>query len=432
MRENDHSQYENWIDPNLTVPYEKNAKIHTEKQVNNIATSISRFGWQQDTAITKDNVVVIGHGRRLAAIKLGCEMPFHRVNKNADELTEEDIRELRLADNETNRETGYDFAILEEELEGLDFDGFDFDFPETEEEEEPIQTTEDSAPAVKEEANTVLGDMYRLGDHVLICGDCTDENTIDKLMNGQKAKILFTSPPYSDMREYNGGKDLSVDHLAEFISCCRPYTDYQCVNLGIQRKENEIFQYWDKYIQKAKESGYKLMAWNVWDKGMTGNIGQAKAFFPLRHEFIFVFGTEFFEINLTMEKKPESITDHPSRHTKRNADGTTEEHTTGDTSKKYKQMESVLFMHPVLQNSLRDLHPASFPVGLPAEYIKAMTAEGDIVIEPFGGSGTTLIACEQLKRKCRIVELDPHYCDVIIQRWEEFTGQKAVLLNGGD
>jgi len=128
MRENDHSQYENWIDPNLTVPYEKNAKIHTEKQVNNIATSISRFGWQQDTAITKDNVVVIGHGRRLAAIKLGCEMPFHRVNKNADELTEEDIRELRLADNETNRETGYDFAILEEELEGLDFEGFDFDF----------------------------------------------------------------------------------------------------------------------------------------------------------------------------------------------------------------------------------------------------------------------------------------------------------------
>lgn len=128
MRENDHSQYENWIDPNLTIPYEKNAKIHTEKQVNNIATSISRFGWQQDTAITKDNVVVIGHGRRLAAIKLGCEMPFHRVNKNADELTEYDIRELRLADNETNRETGYDFAILEEELEDLDFKDFDFDF----------------------------------------------------------------------------------------------------------------------------------------------------------------------------------------------------------------------------------------------------------------------------------------------------------------
>ena len=128
MRENDHSLYENWIDPKDTIPYERNAKIHTDKQVANIANSISRFGWQQDTVITQDNVVVIGHGRRLAAIRLGCQMPFHRVNKNADELTEEDIRELRLADNETNRETGYDFAILEEDLEDLNFEDFDFDF----------------------------------------------------------------------------------------------------------------------------------------------------------------------------------------------------------------------------------------------------------------------------------------------------------------
>lgn len=127
-RENDHSLYENWIDPENVIPYEKNVKIHTEKQVSNIVNSIRRFGWQQDTVITNDNVCVIGHGRRLAAIKLGCQMPYHRVNKNADELTEEDIRELRIADNQTNSETGYDFSLLEEELEDLDFDGFDFDF----------------------------------------------------------------------------------------------------------------------------------------------------------------------------------------------------------------------------------------------------------------------------------------------------------------
>lgn len=137
MRENDHSRYKNWIDPNKTIPYEKNAKIHTEKQIDNIIASISRFGWQQDTAITKDNVVVIGHGRRLAAIKMGCMMPYHRVDKTADELTDEEIRELRIADNQTNAETGYDFDKLQEDLNGLDFDQFDFDFdiPEPDDEE---------------------------------------------------------------------------------------------------------------------------------------------------------------------------------------------------------------------------------------------------------------------------------------------------------
>ena len=125
----DHSNYENWIDPNAVTPYEKNAKIHTDKQIRNIANSIKRFGWQQDTVLTADNVLVIGHGRRLAAMKLGCEMPYHRVNKNAEDLTDEDIRELRLADNETNRETGYDLETLNLEIGDLEFDGFDFDFP---------------------------------------------------------------------------------------------------------------------------------------------------------------------------------------------------------------------------------------------------------------------------------------------------------------
>ena len=125
-REFDKSKYREWIDPAEVKPYERNAKIHTEKQVENIANSIRRFGWQQDVVITSDNVLVIGHGRRLAAIKLGCDMPFHRIDKTADALTDEDIRELRIADNQTNAETGNDWEILQAELEGLNFDGFDF------------------------------------------------------------------------------------------------------------------------------------------------------------------------------------------------------------------------------------------------------------------------------------------------------------------
>lgn len=125
-RANDHSKYTNWIDPNEVIPYEKNAKRHDEKQVLNIANSIKRFGWQQDTVITSDNVLVIGHGRRLAAIELGCEMPYHRIDKMADELTDKDIRELRIADNKTN-ESPWDWENLEFDTADLEFDGFEFD-----------------------------------------------------------------------------------------------------------------------------------------------------------------------------------------------------------------------------------------------------------------------------------------------------------------
>lgn len=124
----DHSKYKDWIDPEAVKPYERNAKQHTDKQIKNIVNSINRFGWQQDTVITSDNVLVIGHGRRLAALKIGCKMPYHVIDKTADELTDADIRELRIADNQTNAETGLDFDVLNVETEDLDFDGFDFDF----------------------------------------------------------------------------------------------------------------------------------------------------------------------------------------------------------------------------------------------------------------------------------------------------------------
>lgn len=124
----DHSKYKDWISPEDVKPYSRNSKIHTDKQIKNIVNSIKRFGWQQDVVITSDNVLVIGHGRRLAALKIGCEMPYHIIDKTADELTDDDIRELRIADNQTNAETGFDFDTLSADIDGLDFEGFDFDF----------------------------------------------------------------------------------------------------------------------------------------------------------------------------------------------------------------------------------------------------------------------------------------------------------------
>ena len=247
-------------------------------------------------------------------------------------------------------------------------------------------------------------------------------------MNGDNAKILFTSPPYSDMREYNGNKDLSINNIAKFVKVYSNYTNYQCINLGIQRKDFEIVQYWDEYIKNAKEVGYKLMAWNVWDKMTVGSIGQQKAFFPIRHEWIFVFGKEYFEINRTWEKKEENIIKNQKHRLRRQKDGTTKYSSAGITSNKLKQMESIQEIMSE-HGEIRYEHPATFPVELPSEYIKSLTDENDNIIEPFGGSGSTLIACEQLNRNCFMMELDPKYVDVIINRWETFTGKKAIKLN---
>lgn len=151
----DHSKYPNWIDPETVLPYERNAKQHTEKQIKNLVNSINRFGWQQDVVITSDNVLVIGHGRRLAALQIGCEMPYHVIDKKADELTDKDIRELRIADNQTNAETGNDWDVLEAELADLSFDGFDFDFGSMFENDTP----EDEAPEEYEEQKERKGSM---------------------------------------------------------------------------------------------------------------------------------------------------------------------------------------------------------------------------------------------------------------------------------
>jgi len=187
-RINDHSKYPNWIDPNTVKEYPRNAKIHTEKQIDNICNSIRRAGWQQDTVITSDKVLVIGHGRRMAAIKLGCMMPYHVIDKTADELTDEDIRELRIADNQTNAETGYDFDVLEEELKDLDFEGYDFDFgfedDEEDEDEEEEAVDDDFDPEPPEEPTAKRGDIYKLGRHRLMCGDSTSVSDVQALAGG--------------------------------------------------------------------------------------------------------------------------------------------------------------------------------------------------------------------------------------------------------
>lgn len=320
----------------------------------------------------------------------------------------------------------WDFDALANQFEVEDLLEWGFD-----EKDLKIETEveEDDVPDVQEEAVAKLGEIYQLGEHRLMCGDSTKIEDVEKLMDGQKAELLFTSPPYSDMREYGGGKDLSIGNLIQFIPTFKQFCEYQVINLGIKRENHEIVEYWNDYIKIAKGCGYKLMSWNVWNRESATSIGLQTAFFPIFHEWIFVFGEQEKELNRTEPKSDASYERQKYKKpgTRRKRDGSLNISTRGDMSYDFVKIGTVTTLKAANTIGKSD-HPAMFPVQLPAEYIEAMTDENDIVIDCFGGSGSTLIACEQLNRKAYLMELDPKYVDVIIKRWENFTGNKAKKL----
>jgi DNA modification methylase len=232
------------------------------------------------------------------------------------------------------------------------------------------------------------------------------------------------------MREYEGNKDLSVEKLIDFIPTFYPYCEYQAINLGIQRKDHNIVTYWDDYIQNAKDCGYKFLSWNIWARPSAGSVGNQSAFFPIQHEWVFVFGKKFKDINRTAERVDgiAGVRDYRKGKKTRQADGSTKKTSVGK-QEELKEMGSVLFMNPEL-GSIRSEHPATFPVEFPSEYIKAMTDKHDVIAEPFSGSGTTMVASHQLKRKCYGMELEPKYCDVIVRRMIKLDSDLVIKRNG--
>ena len=259
------------------------------------------------------------------------------------------------------------------------------------------------------------GEIYALGEHRLMCGDATNSEDVACLMVNDHARILFTSPPYSDLLTYKG-HDIKADHLAEFIPLMKDFADVMCINLGIKRKDYEVVQFWDTYISAAHDCGLKLLSWNVWDKTFPGSIYQQQAMFPLRHEFIFVFGERPYKLNRTIPKR--GTINKSSTTTRRQPDGSLKRTSRcPQPEEPNKPLESVIALASE-RGPIRSKHPAVMPVKLPVEYIKAMTDEGDYVLEPFAGSGTTLIACEQTNRRCLAMEISEEYCDVIIERYE--------------
>lgn len=365
------------------IPYAGNAKKHDERQIANVAESIRQYGFVQPIVVDRDGVIVIGHCRALAAKKLGMkEVPC----VCADDLTPEQVDALRLVDNKSN-ESEWDFDLLAEEIPQLDLSGFDFDWGLPEDQQEEV--IEDTAPAVDEENDPVakLGDIWKLGEHRLMCGDSTSIDAVEALMGGQMADMVFTDPPYgysyqSNKREKSKKFDVleNDDKILDFFPNIRLVCNgfvFICTTWKVL----------DKWLPLFKQY-HDLTNMIIWDKG-GGGVGDLKHTFSTDYEVI-LCSNNGREIK---GKRIGSVWSIPK-----------------DAANEY-------------------AHPTQKPVKLSEFAIRNTTERGGTVLDLFGGSGSTLIACEQLKRKCCMMELDPRYCDVIIKRWEQFTGEKAVLLH---
>jgi len=400
------------------IPYIKNSRTHSAEQVAQIAASIKEFGWTNPILIDGKNGIIAGHGRLLAARKLGYkDVPTIELS----ELTETQKKAYIIADNRLALNAGWDNEMLTIELNDLLADGFalemlGFDPKELSALLEPeiIEglTDEDAVPDVPEEPKTRLGDIYQLGNHRLMCGDSTSIDAVEKLMDGQKSNMAFTSPPYNAGKSealsgnthsgdnkygaYQDDKTQSeyLDLLIGFTNAWIGFCEFMAVNL--QQLAGNKTSFVD-YMATYKGN---LIDVCIWDKGHAAP-AMAKNVLSSRFEYIL----------LITEKK------NPSRSIPgANFRGT---------------VSNVYNGPPNRNNEFSKVHAAAFPVGFPLWAIESFTSINAIVSDPFGGTGTTLIACEKTGRINRSMELDPKYVDVIVKRWQEFTGKKATLESTG-
>ena len=379
-----------WRDIGTVKPYPKNAKKHDETQIANVAESIKQFGWQQPIVCDADGIIIIGHCRLLAAKKLGLKkVPV----KTVDNLSEEQVKKLRALDNKLN-ESDWDFDLLAEDIGELDFSGFDIEWGLPADVEE-TEIVEDEAPEVDEENEpiTKLGDIWQLGRHKLICGDSTDKATVEKIMNGENADTILIDPPYDNENLYQ----------------------------TIPKHENN-----KKLIVSYDHKHFVAPILEAIKKGWIG-----------QYEFIWNCQQTWYTPNrpLARHKTMAVFADSPDWNFEKAIiyDGKERKHQTGYNSRgyyDYKPLDGAVHFRTVEEFSNTSMHE-DCNYGKPVQWIAAILAglNSETVLDLFGGSGSTLIACEQLNRVCYMCELDEKYCDVIIKRWENLTGQKAVKIS---
>ena len=397
-----------WMSVETLIPYAKNARTHSDEQVAQIAGSIKEFGFNNPVLVDKDNSIIAGHGRLMAARKLGMDkVPVVQLGH----MTEAQRKAYVLADNRIALNSGWDTSMLSLELlelkDNIDLSLLGFDADELDALLNPIEETEgltdeDAVPDVPDEPKTKLGDIYILGNHRLMCGDSTSITDIEKLMDGQKADMVFTSPPYNaDTKAGNGdifNKKKSIKLYADGYSDNLPsqdYIDFASSVLEVCFANTDGFIFWNvSYNAKSRHEYIKqivnrldyLVEQVCWKKTSTIPF---KGCLMRDWEPIYVFSTNKQGLN------------------------------TKTVISNFWQVSNT--------GAQQENHKACFPVELPEKGISLVNANTGIIFEPFCGSGTTIIAAEKTNRKCYGMELDPKYCDVIVQRWEEFTGKKAVL-----
>lgn len=389
------------------VPYARNSRTHSADQVDQIAASIREWGWTVPVLVDEQGGLIAGHGRVMAAKKLGIkEVP----TMTAAGWSEAQKRAYVIADNKLALNAGWDNDMLKvelEELKGLEFDlnltGFNGDELDglLAEKTEGL-TDPDDVPGVPEIPVTVLGDVWVLGNHRLLCGDSTSIDAIDKLMNGEKADMCFTSPPYN--ADTKAGHGDIFNNKKRFKLYSSGYSDNLKSNDYVKFASDVLencfavtdgFIFWNvsynaksrfEYIQQITNRLPYLVEQICWKKSSTIPL---KGSLMRDWEPIYVFSTN---------KQPISVKNVTSN-----------------------------FWQISNTNAQSKNHKACFPVELPEKGIEIVAMNTGIVFEPFGGSGTTAIACEKTGRKARLMEIDPKYCDVIATRWQDFTGQKAIL-----
>ena len=387
-----------WLSVETLIPYAKNARTHSDEQVAQIAGSIKEFGFNNPVLVDKDNSIIAGHGRLMAARKLGMDkVPVVQL----EHMTEAQRKAYVLADNRIALNSGWDTGMLSLELQDLkddiDLSLLGFDADELDALLNPIVETdgltdEDAVPDVPEEPKTKLGDIYILGNHRLMCGDSTSIDAVEKLMDGNSVDMVYTDPPYGISivtgNKVGGGgfvggkKNAGITKFVE-SSNFAPVAGDDSIDVAIEAIQTikalqakvEIIWGGNYYANHLDNSS----CWIVWDKQNTGNFADA-------------------ELAWTNQKTAVRI---------------------------FKHMWNG--MVKASEHGQKRVHPTQKPIALAEWCYENYGQDCQTVLDLFAGSGSSLIACETKKKQGYMMELSPAYCDVIVKRWEDFTGKQAVL-----
>ncbi len=421
-------------DTSILIPYVGNSRTHSDAQVKQIAASIQEFGFTNPILIDENSSVIAGHGRILAAELIEQKQVPCIV---LSDLTKAQHKALVIADNQLALNADWDLDKLTLELESLkelDFDidilGFDDDFLANLFESDGNQglTDDDAIPEAPENPVTVLGDIWIIGTHRLMCDDSTSIDAVDRLMNGQKADYCFTSPPYGQQRDYHS----KIDNWYELMSgvySIMPVKDGAqiLINLGLIHSDKEWQPYWDEWIEYMRGLGWLRFGLYIWDQG-PGMMGHHHGRLAPSFELIFHFCKENKRATKTHASKLAGK--KSSTVGNRNKDGTLQKRGhAGRPIQPTKVRDSVIRINR--QKSFNTGHPAPFPVELCREISTPWAKRGDICYEPFCGSGTQIINCEKEGFSLYGMELAPVYVDICIKRWQEFTGQDAIHESTG-